>query len=52
MNKQWILRKRPEGMPDASTWSLESKPIPEPGEGEVLVQQHYISLDPAMRRWN
>ncbi len=51
MNKQWILRKRPEGMPDTSTWSLESNPIPEPGDGEVLVQQHFISLDPAMRGW-
>lgn len=51
MNKQLILKKRPIGMPDETTWDLESNPIPEPGDGEVLVQQHYISLDPAMRGW-
>ncbi len=51
MNKHWILRNRPEGMPDTTTWSLESTTIPEPGDGEVLIQQHYLSLDPAMRGW-
>lgn len=51
MNKQLIFKKRPLGMPEADTWSLETNPIPEPGEEEVLIQQHYISLDPAMRGW-
>jgi NADPH-dependent curcumin reductase CurA len=51
MNKQLKLAKRPVGLPDASTWTLEANPIPTPGEGEVLIQQHYISLDPAMRGW-
>ncbi len=50
-NKQLILRKRPVGMPDADTWSLETTPLPELGEGQFLVRQHYISLDPAMRGW-
>ena len=51
MNKQLIFQKRPIGMPDADTWRLESNQIPEIKEGEVLIQQHYISLDPAMRGW-
>ncbi|MFP2994898.1 NADP-dependent oxidoreductase [Spongiivirga sp. MCCC 1A20706] len=51
MNKQLIFKKRPIGMPEADTWELESNPIAEPGEGEVLIQHHYISLDPAMRGW-
>ncbi|MEO0528345.1 MAG: NADP-dependent oxidoreductase [Bacteroidota bacterium] len=51
MNKQLIFKKRPVGMPDADTWNLESNTIPEPGHGEVLIQHHYISLDPAMRGW-
>jgi hypothetical protein len=51
MNKQLILTKRPVGIPDASTWKLQELPIPEPKEGEVLIKQHYISLDPAMRGW-
>jgi len=51
MNKQIILKKRPIGLPDESTWELVETPIPEPGEGEILVEQSYISLDPAMRGW-
>ncbi len=50
-NKQVILKKRPTGHPDENTWSLELNPIPKPKEGEVLIEQHYISLDPAMRGW-
>lgn len=51
MNKQLILTKRPVGMPDESTWKLEENAIPEPAAGEILIKQHYISLDPAMRGW-
>lgn len=51
MNKQQILQERPEGAADASTWSLETSPIPELEEGQVLIKNHYISLDPAMRGW-
>lgn len=51
MNKQLKFVKRPEGEADASTWSLEVNPIPEPEEGQILIRQHYISLDPAMRGW-
>jgi NADPH-dependent curcumin reductase CurA len=51
MNKQLILAKRPVGEADASTWSVQTHPVPELREGEILVKQHYISLDPAMRGW-
>ncbi len=51
MNKQLLFVKRPEGEADASTWSLVTNPIPEINEGEILVKQHYVSLDPAMRGW-
>jgi len=50
-NKQLLLAKRPVGIPDPSTWRLEENPLPQPKEGEVLIRQHYISLDPAMRGW-
>ncbi|MBT8184042.1 MAG: NADP-dependent oxidoreductase [Eudoraea sp.] len=50
-NKQLLFAKRPFGEADASTWSLVSTPIPELKDGEILVKQHYISLDPAMRGW-
>lgn len=51
MNKQLLFVKRPEKAADASTWSLVTNPIPEIKEGEILVKQHYVSLDPAMRGW-
>lgn len=51
MNKQLIFQKRPFGLPEADTWRIEENQIPELAEGEVLIQQHYISLDPAMRGW-
>jgi len=51
MNKQLLFVKRPTGEADASTWSMETNEIPSIGEGEFLVKQHYVSLDPAMRGW-
>jgi NADPH-dependent curcumin reductase CurA len=38
-------------MPDADTWRLEDNPIQELKDGEILIKQYYISLDPAMRGW-
>ena len=44
-------RKAPAGLPEADTWNLVETEIPEIGEGELVVKQEYISLDPAMRGW-
>lgn len=51
MNKQIRLAKRPHGLPTDDTWSLEESPVPEPEDGQFLVRQQYVSLDPAMRGW-
>ncbi len=51
INRQQILAKRPVGMPAADTWTLTEAEVPELKEGEVLIRNHYISLDPAMRGW-
>lgn len=50
-NKQILLKKRPFGTPDDSTWELNETDIPELEEGQFLIEHHYISLDPAMRGW-
>jgi hypothetical protein len=50
-NKQLILKKRPTGHPDEETWSLVTQETIEPKEGEVLIEQYFVSLDPAMRGW-
>lgn len=51
INKQVILKNRPKGYPDENTWQLESNEITELQDGEILIEHHYISLDPAMRGW-
>ena len=51
INKQLILKKRPVGMPTKDTWELEANPVGELNDGEVLIKNHYVSLDPAMRGW-
>jgi len=51
MNKQVILKQRPVGMPDENTWETTQNEIPAAQEGQFVVKQHYISLDPAMRGW-
>ena len=50
-NQQQLLAKRPVGVPDEETWTFTSTPLRALEEGEMLVEQHYISLDPAMRGW-
>ena len=50
-NRQFRLAARPVGMPKRSDWELTTEPVAEPGEGQVLVQVRYLSLDPAMRGW-
>jgi hypothetical protein len=43
------LKNRPVGMPSESDFKLAEVPIPEPGEGEILVRNIYMSVDPYMR---
>ena len=50
-NRQIRLAARPEGLPKDSDWEHTTEPVRDPGEGELLVQTLYLSLDPAMRGW-
>jgi NADPH-dependent curcumin reductase CurA len=43
------LVKRPDGMPRESDFALVETVLPEPGEGQALVQNLYLSIDPATR---
>ncbi len=51
MNKQILLANRPIGLPKADTWQVNTTEIPEAKAGEIVVKNHYVSLDPAMRGW-
>ena len=50
-NHQVRLAARPTGLPKPSDWQLTEEAVPEPRDGEFVVQVQYISLDPAMRGW-
>ena len=47
--QQIVLASRPDGAPAQENFRLENADIPTPGAGEVLVEVHYMSLDPYMR---
>ena len=49
MNHQIQLASRPEGEPTAANFRLVEVPVPALKEGDVLVRNHYLSLDPYMR---
>ena len=50
-NNQLILVKRPKGIPKQDTWEYKIEVVAPLEQGQMLVQQHYVSLDPAMRGW-
>jgi len=48
-NKQIHLVSRPEGEASAANFRLVEAPLGEPGDGQVLVRNRFLSLDPYMR---
>jgi NADPH-dependent curcumin reductase CurA len=51
VNQCFRLASRPVGLPKRGDWTFGAEPVREPGEGELLVEVLYVSLDPAMRGW-
>jgi NADPH-dependent curcumin reductase CurA len=49
LSREIHLKRRPIGMPAESDFELVEVPIPGPGDGEVLVRNIYLSVDPYMR---
>jgi NADPH-dependent curcumin reductase len=49
INRQIVLKSRPAGAPGLDNFELLRSPVPEPGDGEVLLRTRYLSLDPYMR---
>ena len=43
------LKRRPQGIPAAEDFTLVSKPVPSLKEGEVLIKNLWMSVDPYMR---
>ena len=51
VNRQVLLTARPDAIPQAEHFTVVEGVIPEPGDGEVLVKNQFLSVDPAMRGW-
>ena len=49
INRQIILIQRPVGVPQATHFDKVSHPVPELKDGEFLVENVYLSVDPAQR---
>ncbi|MFE2046923.1 NADP-dependent oxidoreductase [Streptomyces sp. NPDC059459] len=49
VNREWHLLSRPVGWPKPEDFSLVEAELPTPGEGQVLVRNLYVSVDPYMR---
>ena len=49
INRQIHLASRPDGEPTPANFRLVEAPLPSLRENQVLVRNHYLSLDPYMR---
>lgn len=49
IHRRIVLAARPRGLPTARDFRLETLPVQEPGDGQVLLQTRFLSLDPYMR---
>src|SRR6476469_1443460 len=51
VNRQWLLRARPEGRIKASDFELVERDVPTAAAGEAVARLLYLSLDPTNRVW-
>jgi hypothetical protein len=51
LNRQVRLKSRPDAIPQAEHFEIATASVPEPREGQFLVRNLYLSVDPAMRGW-
>jgi NADPH-dependent curcumin reductase CurA len=49
LNRQVVLASRPQGAVSEANFRFVDTPMPRPAEGEVLVRNEWLSLDPYMR---
>ena len=51
VNRQILLRARPEGRVGPEDFDHIEQPVPEPGDGDALIRTTWLSLDPTNRLW-
>jgi NADPH-dependent curcumin reductase CurA len=50
-NHRVLLARRPEGLVQEDDFRHDEVPVPEPGEGEVLVRTELLGIDATVRTW-
>jgi NADPH-dependent curcumin reductase CurA len=48
-SRQGVLLRRPDGRPREGDIGFVEVPVPEPGPGQIVVRNSWMSLDPSMR---
>jgi NADPH-dependent curcumin reductase CurA len=51
LNHRVLLVQRPEGLVREDDFAHDAQPIPEPGDGEVLVRTEWLGIDATVRTW-
>jgi hypothetical protein len=51
MNTQVLLKSRPNGMVEIDNFEIKQSEIPALQEGQIMIRNHFISIDPAIRGW-
>ena len=51
INRRFLLTTRPDGLIKPADFTLVDEPVPAIGPDEILVRNHYASIDPAIRGW-
>jgi hypothetical protein len=51
INRRIVLDHRPEGIPGPAHFRRDDQPLPELTDGQLLVRNYYLSIDPAQRGW-
>ena len=51
LNHRVLLAQRPEGLVREDDFTHDAQPIPEPGDGELLVRTEWLGIDATVRTW-
>jgi len=51
VNREVRLKSRPNGIPQAEHFEIVQAALAKPGDGQVVVQNLFLSVEPAMRGW-
>ena len=51
INRQVVLAARPQGVAQAEHFAIVETPAQPPEEGQILVRNLFLSVEPAMRGW-